>query len=233
MRRRDRAPVEVDVPVDTLPTAVGDALTSGAADETPSTGETPIEGEGGEDQILAIHRTLDLFATVVTVVTTTSEGRVRGVMADGFVGISQRPPLMLVVIDDRAEMRALLVQGKRIGISVLSEEQEALSRRFITGPGGNTPEPTFDVVRGTPVVEDALAQLVARVTHVHGEAITRSPWDMSSTRATARGSRSCPEVVAESRCPRRRARSSVRFPRRCARSSSRRARSTCSRKATR
>jgi hypothetical protein len=84
--RRDGTPVEVDVPVDTLPTAVGDALTSVAAEETRSIGEATIEGEGGEDPILAIHRTLDLFATVVTVVTTTSEGRVRGVMPTGSWG---------------------------------------------------------------------------------------------------------------------------------------------------
>jgi flavin reductase (DIM6/NTAB) family NADH-FMN oxidoreductase RutF len=168
VRPQDGTPVEVDVPIESLPTAVADALNSRAADETPSSDETPIEGEGGEDPILAIQRTLDLFTTVATVVTTTSAGRVRGVMADAFAGISQRPPLVLVAIDDRAEMRALLDEGKRIGISVLSEDQEPLSRRFIEGRGGNTTEPTFDVVRGTPLVEDALAQLVARVARVYG-----------------------------------------------------------------
>ena len=139
-------------------------------------------------------------------------------------GDSQRPPLVLVAIDGRAEMSALLDEGKRIGISVLSEEQEALSRRFVTERGGSTAEPTFDVVRGTPVVEDALAQLIARVEHVHGEAIIRWPWDTWSSRATAQGYRSCRGVAAESRCPRRRVRSSAHFRRRCARSSCRRAR---------
>jgi flavin reductase (DIM6/NTAB) family NADH-FMN oxidoreductase RutF len=167
MLRRNEAPVEVDVPTDTLPTPAADALTSDAPGETPPAEETALEGEEGEDPVLAFHQTIELFATGITVVTVTSGGRVRGVRADTFVGVSVRPPLILVAVDDRAETRALLDEGTLMGISVLAEEQEALSRRFITGPGESTPEPTFEVVRGTPLVEDALAQLVARVTHAY------------------------------------------------------------------
>jgi hypothetical protein len=58
----------------------------------------------------------------------------------------------------------MLNEGKRIGVSVLSETQEALSDRFAGRPGGTGPEPSFDVVRETPLVQGALAHLVARVT---------------------------------------------------------------------
>src|SRR4029453_3333393 len=152
-----------------------------------------------------------------------------GVMADAFAGISQRPPLVLVAIDDRAEIRALLDEGKRIGISVLSEEQEALSRRFITGRGENAAEPTFDVVRGTPVVEDARAQLVARRAPVHAQGGGGHPPALGHVEFARHGAgiRSYSGVAAESRCPRRRVRSSARFRRRCARSSCRRGGGMC------
>jgi hypothetical protein len=71
---------------------------------------------------------------------------------------------VLISVDNRARMHAMLNEGKRIGISVLSETQEALSDRFAGRPGGNAPEPNFDVVRETPLVQGALAHLVARVT---------------------------------------------------------------------
>jgi Flavin reductase like domain/Cyclic nucleotide-binding domain len=80
------------------------------------------------------------------------------------MSVSLRPPLVLISVDGRARMHALLNEGKRIGISVLSEGQEGLSDRFAGRPGGTGPEPSFDVVRETPLVEGALAHLVSRVT---------------------------------------------------------------------
>ena len=78
--------------------------------------------------------------------------------------LSLRPPLVLISVDNRAKMHAMLNEVKRIGVSVLSETQEALSDRFAGRPGGTGPEPSFDVVRETPLVQGALAHLVARVT---------------------------------------------------------------------
>jgi flavin reductase (DIM6/NTAB) family NADH-FMN oxidoreductase RutF len=123
-----------------------------------------IEGEEGEDPVLAFRRTLGMFATGVTVITTTSAEQVHGMTANAFMSVSLRPPLVLISVDGRAKMHAMLNEGKRIGISVLSEDQESLSDRFAGRPGGTGPEPSFDVVRETPLVEGALAHLVARVT---------------------------------------------------------------------
>ena len=123
-----------------------------------------IEGEEGEDPVLAFRRTLGMCATGVTVITTTSADQVHGMTANAFMSVSLRPPLVLISVDGRAKMHAMLNEGKRIGISVLSEDQEGLSDRFAGRPGGSGPEPSFDVVRETPLVEGALAHLVARVT---------------------------------------------------------------------
>jgi flavin reductase (DIM6/NTAB) family NADH-FMN oxidoreductase RutF len=164
MSRRDDGPVEFDVSIGAFPSWAADALAAGAWEETPPPDEMQIEGEEGEDPVLAFRRTLGMFATGVTVITTTSADQVHGMTANAFMSVSLRPPLVLISVDGRAKMHALLNEGKRIGISVLSEHQEALSDRFAGKPGGTGPEPSFDVVRETPLVEGALAHLVARVT---------------------------------------------------------------------
>jgi flavin reductase (DIM6/NTAB) family NADH-FMN oxidoreductase RutF len=162
--RRDDAPVEFDLPIGAFPSWAAEALTSGAWEEPPPADEMQIEGEEGEDPVLAFRRTLGMFATGVTVITTTAAEQVHGMTANAFMSVSLRPPLVLISVDNRARMHAMLNEGKRIGISVLSETQEALSDRFAGRPGGNAPEPSFDVVRETPLVQGALAHLVARVT---------------------------------------------------------------------
>ncbi|HET7928084.1 MAG TPA: flavin reductase [Actinomycetota bacterium] len=164
MSRRDEGPVEFDVSIGAFPSWAADALAAGAWEESPPPDEMQIEGEEGEDPVLAFRRTLGMFATGVTVITTTSADQVHGMTANAFMSVSLRPPLVLISVDGRAKMHALLNEGKRIGISVLSENQEALSDRFAGRPAGTGPEPSFDVVRETPLVEGALAHLVARVT---------------------------------------------------------------------
>ncbi|MBD0291904.1 MAG: cyclic nucleotide-binding domain-containing protein, partial [Thermoleophilia bacterium] len=63
----------------------------------------------------------------------------------------------------RARMHRLLHEGRRYGISVLGDEQEALSDHFAGRVAGHEPEARFLVVRETPLVENAVAHLVARV----------------------------------------------------------------------
>jgi Flavin reductase like domain/Cyclic nucleotide-binding domain len=60
-------------------------------------------------------------------------------------------------------MGALLHEGTRFGVSVLEARQTALSDRFAGRVDDDVPEPTFQVVHETPLVEGALAHLVARV----------------------------------------------------------------------
>ena len=163
MSRREDAPVEFDVPIGAFPVWAAEALTSSDWEEPPDEDALQIEGEEGEDPVLAFRRTLGMFATGVTVITTTAGDQVHGMTANAFMSVSLRPPLVLISVDGRARMHGLLHQGRRIGISVLSEAQQALSDRFAGRGGGETPEPSFDVVRETPLVEGALAHLVARV----------------------------------------------------------------------
>jgi flavin reductase (DIM6/NTAB) family NADH-FMN oxidoreductase RutF len=121
-------------------------------------------GEGLEgDPAIAFRRTLGMFATGVTVLTTRVGGQVHGMTANAFTSVSLEPPLVLVSVDRRARLNALLHEGTRIGVSVLEAGQAALSDRFAGRPVEGAPEPSFSLVRDTPLVDGALAHLVCRV----------------------------------------------------------------------
>ena len=122
-----------------------------------------LETVSGEDPALEFRRTLGMFATGVTVITTRVGEVVHGMTANAFMSVSLRPPLILVSVDRRAKMNALLREGVRYGVSVLAEGQTELSDRFAGRVRDDSPEPLFEVVHETPLVQDALANLVARV----------------------------------------------------------------------
>jgi flavin reductase (DIM6/NTAB) family NADH-FMN oxidoreductase RutF len=132
-------------------------------DEAPAAGELEL-GEGLEgDPALAFRRTLGMFATGVTVLTTRVGEQVHGMTANAFMSVSLKPPLVLISIDRRARMGALLHEGTHFGVSVLEARQTGLSDRFAGRVADDPPEATFEVVHETPLVEGALAHLVARV----------------------------------------------------------------------
>ncbi len=74
---------------------------------------------------------LGRFASGVTVITVdTAEGDVHGMTANAFCSVSLRPPLVLVCVDHLAETYLHLRERGQFGVSVLKEEQEALSEFF-------------------------------------------------------------------------------------------------------
>ena len=121
-------------------------------------------GEGLEgDPALAFRKTLGMFATGVTVLTTRVGEQVHGMTANAFMSVSLHPPLVLISIDRRAKMGALMHERTRFGVSVLEAKQTGLSDRFAGRSADELPEATFELVHETPLVEGALAHLVARV----------------------------------------------------------------------
>jgi flavin reductase (DIM6/NTAB) family NADH-FMN oxidoreductase RutF len=111
---------------------------------------------------LEFRRTLGMFATGVTVISTLARDQIHGMTANAFMSVSLQPPLILISVDRRARMNAMLREDARFGVSVLEEGQSALSDRFAGRPGEG-PEPAFEIVNDTPLVEGALAHLAARV----------------------------------------------------------------------
>ncbi len=105
---------------------------------------------------------LGRFASGVSIVTARDDAGVdHGMTVSAFASVSLEPPQILICIDHSASMHDLLLDHPRFGISVLSSEQEAYSRRFATDPDTGR----FDGIAysrgdsGVVLIDDALAHL--------------------------------------------------------------------------
>ncbi len=150
-------PEEFDVPLTT-----GAGLSGGTQFDDVPDAETLDIGELAGDPAIAFRRTLGMFATGVTVLTTRRGDQVHGMTANAFMSVSLEPPLVLISLARQARLSSMLHEGTRYGVSVLADGQAGLSDRF-AGRESEVPEPRFVTVRETPLVDGALAHLVARV----------------------------------------------------------------------
>ena len=126
--------------------------------------ERPDVSDDGQDPALALRRTLGMFATGVTVITTRERDQVHGMTANAFMSVSLEPPLVLISVDRRTKMCRLLHEGRTYGVSVLCEAQSDLSDRFAGRVNPTAPDPRFEIIHDTPLVDGALAHFVANVT---------------------------------------------------------------------
>lgn len=92
--------------------------------------------------------------------------------ASAFCSVSLRPPLVLVCVDHLAETYLHLSERDDFGVSVLKEDQEALSE-FFADPERN-PDAGYrlgiayrQMRRGTPVLQNTLANLDCRKVAAH------------------------------------------------------------------
>lgn len=111
-------------------------------------------------------QTLGRFASGVTVITTVHEDRVHGMTANAFVSVSLDPPLVLASLDSRSRMAEFLSHSKRYGVSILSEEQKAISQQFAGRPQHGLEIP-FIWHAEMPLIERSVAHLVCRVIEAH------------------------------------------------------------------
>lgn len=106
------------------------------------------------------------FATGITIVTTQVDDATHGMTANGFMSVSLQPPLIAVSIGHHTRLHQLLPQSMRYGVSILAESQLPFSNHFAGRPD-DTLEIPFIVEAGMPVLDGALAHLVARVVDAH------------------------------------------------------------------
>ena len=106
---------------------------------------------------IAFREAIAHFATGVTIVTTTYEGRPAGMTASAVCSLSLDPVLLLVCIDNRLTTHRAIDASRRFAVNVLGEGDEALARRFA--------RPAEDKFAGVPLVEGSdppvLAQAIA------------------------------------------------------------------------
>ena len=109
---------------------------------------------------------LGRFASGVTVVTARYEEQTHGMTANAFVSVSLDPPLVLVSLDNRSYMHRILPRVGRYGVSVLAENQEALSSHF-AGLTVEGLEIRFTMRKDIPLLEGAVAYFVVQVIDAH------------------------------------------------------------------
>ncbi|MGH3719485.1 MAG: flavin reductase family protein [Pseudonocardiaceae bacterium] len=112
----------------------------------------------------ALRGVLGYFVTGVVVITTEDDRGPVGLTANSFTSVSLQPPLVLFCVHQSSRVRQSLDDSSFVGVNILGEEQEPVSRQFaapwddrFTGMAvhtGNT---------GAPLLSDALAHLECEV----------------------------------------------------------------------
>jgi flavin reductase (DIM6/NTAB) family NADH-FMN oxidoreductase RutF len=116
---------------------------------------------------------LGQFATGVTVVTAErAPGRVHGMTANSFTSVSLRPPLILVCVAREAQLLPLIQKHKRFGVSILKEDQQAISEYFAQTVENPEIERRLGICyrwteTGIPLLESGLAHLACNVVSEH------------------------------------------------------------------
>ena len=114
----------------------------------------------------AFRRTMGLFATGVTVITTRVNGDIHGMTASSVAPVSLDPLLVLVSIARRTRMYGIIHRAGKFAINILSEHQEELSRHFAGAETGLPPASLrFESGPddGAPFIHDTLAAIRCRI----------------------------------------------------------------------
>ncbi|AXF56766.1 flavin reductase family protein [Salicibibacter kimchii] len=110
------------------------------------------------------------FSTGVTVITTELDGEVSGMTANAFMSLSMDPELVVISIDEKAQMLEKIKRSGKYAVNILSAEQQDLSMNF-AGQSKLDKDIPFQKLSGVPVIEGSLAQVSCEVTgsHVEGD----------------------------------------------------------------
>ena len=107
------------------------------------------------------------FASGVTVMTTTTAGRMHGMTVSAFASQSLDPLLILVSVERSTEMHKLVMASQAFAINVLGEHAEGTARFFADNARLKGPEfvdGAYHIgVNGAPLLNEAVAYLEATV----------------------------------------------------------------------
>jgi len=116
---------------------------------------------------------LGQFATGVTVVTAErAPGRVHGMTANSFTSVSLDPLLILICVNESAQLLSLVKTQKRFGVNILKDDQQAISEYFAKSEQSAEAEQRL-LIRyrwtpgGVPVLEGTLLHLTCTLLASH------------------------------------------------------------------
>jgi flavin reductase (DIM6/NTAB) family NADH-FMN oxidoreductase RutF len=104
--------------------------------------------------------------TGVTVVTTARDDQVHAMTANAFTSVSLHPPVVLVSIDHRTRMHALLPDTHHFGVSVLASAQERVAWHFAGRPMTDAGD-LFTWDGDVPLARDAMAHVACTLWDEH------------------------------------------------------------------
>ena len=124
--------------------------------------EPPTSGEATPDAVdqAAYRAAIAHFATGVTVITTTFEGRPAGMTASAVASLSIDPVLLLVCISNRLPTHEAIEASRRFVVNVLGEGQEELALRFARPAADKFAGVALAPEHELPVLQDAIAHFV-------------------------------------------------------------------------
>jgi flavin reductase (DIM6/NTAB) family NADH-FMN oxidoreductase RutF len=107
------------------------------------------------------------FASGVTIMTTTANGRMHGMTVSAFASQSLDPLLILVSVERSTEMHKLLMASQAFAINILGEHAEGTARFFADNARLKGPEfvdGAYHIgVNDAPLLDEAVAYLEATV----------------------------------------------------------------------
>ena len=112
-----------------------------------------------------LRRVMGHFATGVTVITTINkDGLYQGLTANAFTSVSLEPPLLLISVDKKAESYAAFEESRVFTVNILSDTQEALSRKFAVSGGNKFEGVAYHIgANRAPILEGVLAYIECTV----------------------------------------------------------------------
>ncbi len=112
-----------------------------------------------------------LFASGVTAVTTTLDGKLHGVTVSAFTSVSLDPPLVLISLANEVISREMIAESGIFAVNILSDDQEFLSERFAARAPLVNQEfegiPYHLAATGAPILEGSLAWYDCHVVASH------------------------------------------------------------------
>jgi flavin reductase (DIM6/NTAB) family NADH-FMN oxidoreductase RutF len=110
---------------------------------------------------------LSRFASGVTVVTTSCDGKPHGLTVSAFSSVSATPPRVLIVLGNETDSKPLVERAGRFAVHILGRDHAALGPRFAKlVPGAGDPFAGLDYRTertGCPILHDCLAWLDCHV----------------------------------------------------------------------
>lgn len=130
-----------------------------AEENSPSSAEVPGGGVSAE----IFREAISSFATGVTVITTTHEGKPAGMTASAVCSLSLDPLLLLVCINNNLSTHHAIDGSRRFAVNVLGEGDTALALHFARPSEDKFAD--VDLIEGSdpPVLAKAIAHFVCDV----------------------------------------------------------------------